>query len=171
MQKTKLAIISALALVVIGLVGCTIRFSFSGASISPDVNTVKVDYFPNMAAMVTPILSPTLNDALVQKIQNQTRLQFVNENPDVYFEGQIVDYSSKPVAISGDEYAETNRLTIAVQVKFTNIVEPNLSFSKSFSAYADFPSTDMLTSVESSLIPEICTQLVDDIFNAAFANW
>ncbi len=153
------------------VVGCSVRFSFSGASISPDVQTVKVEYIPNMAAMVAPILSPTLTDELILKIQQQTRLEFTNDDPDVLFQGEIVDYVNEPIAISGDEQAVENRLTIAVRVTFTNFVEPELSYSKSFTAYANFPSNEMLTSVESSLIPEICTQLVEDIFNAAFSNW
>ncbi len=163
--------LSALTFLVVGIVGCSVRFSFSGASIAPDVLTVKVDYFPNMAAMVSAIVAPTLNDELVSKIQRETRLQFVDDNPDCYFEGEIVDYDNRPVAISGDEIAEMNRLTIAVKVKFVNEKQPALSFNKSFSAYADFPSTEMLTSAEGSLVPEICKNLVEDIFNAAFANW
>ncbi len=168
MKRITLILLSSLLLLA---GGCTIKFSLSGASISPDVKTVRVDYFNNMAAMVSTILSPTLTDELISKIQRETRLEFVTENPDVFFEGEIIDYESRPSSISGDEYAQTNRLTIAVRVRFTNIKEPHLSYSKSFSAYADYPSTDMLTAVESSLIPEITTQLVEDIFNAAFANW
>ncbi len=169
MKRIKIVLVlTATALV---MMGCSVRFSFSGASISPDVTTVRVDYFPNVAAMVTPILSPTLTDELIQKIQRETRLEFVSENPDVLFEGEIIDYDNRPVAISGDELAELNRLTIAVQVKFTNIKDPDLSYSRSFTAYADFPSAQLLNSVESSLIPEIVKQLVEDIFNAAFSNW
>lgn len=171
MRKIKTAIISTVAFAVIGCMGCSVSLSLSGASISPDVKTVQVGYFPNMAAMVSTILSSTLNDELVSKIKRQTRLQFVTESPDVYFEGEIVNYTSAPVAVTGDEYAALNRLTIVVQVKFTNTKEPNLSYSRSFSSYSDYSSSEALTSVESSLVPEICEQLVEDIFNAAFANW
>ncbi len=168
MKKRAIILLSSLAIV---FSACSIKFSLSGASISPDVKTVRVDYFNNMAAMVSTILSPTLTDELISKIQRETRLEFVSENPDVLFEGEIIDYESRPSSISGDEYAETNRLTIAVRVKFTNVKEPHLSYSKSFTGYADYPSSEMLNSVESSLIPEITAILVEDIFNAAFANW
>ncbi len=171
MKRNFLYKICGALLLIIVVAGCSVRFSFSGASISPDVNTVKVEYIPNMAAMVAPILSPTLTDELISKIQRQTRLEFTNDDPDVLFQGEIIDYVNEPTAISGDEQAVENRLTIAVRITFTNFVEPELSFSKSFTAYANFPSSQMLTSVEGGLIPEICAQLVEDIFNAAFSNW
>ncbi len=152
--------------------GCTVRYSFTGASISPDVKTVRVEYFPNMAAMVSTILSPTLNDELTSMIQRQTRLSFTNDDPDVTFTGEIIDYRSEPVSISAGEYAQENRLTIAVRVTFTNKKEPQLSFNnRTFTAYANYDSSQVLTSIESQLIPEIVEQLVQDIFNAAFSNW
>ncbi len=164
----------ALTVLVLALVvwGCTIRISFSGASISPDVKTVRVDYFNNMASYVAPILSSTFTDDLTTKIQRETSLTFTKDTPDVLFEGVIIDYNSAPVAISGDEYAQENRLTIAIRVSFTNRVEPQYSFeNKTFTAYSNYSSSEVLTSVESTLIPEIVEQLVEDVFNAAFSNW
>ncbi|MEG2480372.1 MAG: LptE family protein, partial [Mucinivorans sp.] len=117
--------------------GCKVSYTFSGASIAPAVKTASVAYFNNMAAMVAPILSPTLTDQLTQKIQNQTRLQIVREEGDVSFEGEIINYISAPIAISGNETATKNRLTISVKVRFTNKVDPKLSYDKTFSSYAD----------------------------------
>lgn len=160
-------------LIVLGVIswGCKVSYTFSGASISPDVKSCSVAYFNNMAAMVAPMLSPTLTDRLTQKIQNQTRLQIVREDGDVSFEGEIVDYSTAPIAISGDEYAMKNRLTIRVKVRFVNKKEPKLSYDKTFSSYADYDTSQMLISIESTLIPEIVDKLVDNIFNDAFSNW
>lgn len=155
--------------------GCSIKYSFSGASISPDVKTATIVYFQNMATMVAPSLSPTFNDMLTQKIQRETRLQIIRDGStppaDVTFEGQIFDYRSDPIAISGDEHAVKNRLTIAIKVKFTNNKEPNLSFERNFSEYADYNSSELLTSIEGTLIPEIVTKLVQNIFNEAFSQW
>lgn len=153
--------------------GCSVHYSFTGASIDPSVKTISVAYFPNMAAMVAASLSPTLTDELISKIQRETRLQFVRDGVegDVSFEGEIIDYRSEPISISGNEHAVQNRLTIAVKVRFVNKVQPEYSFDKAFSAYADYDSNRMLTSAEGQLIPEIVEKLVQDIFNAAFSNW
>ncbi len=76
-----------------------------------------------------------------------------------------------PIAVTGDEYASQNRLTVTVKVKFTNKYQPKNDFDKQFSAYEDFDNTQMLQSVESILIPQIVDKLVTDIFNAAASNW
>lgn len=153
-------------------IGCSVSYSFSGASVDyTKSKTVSVGYFNNMAAMVSPILSPTFTDELKNKLASQTRLQLVAEDGDLSFSGEITGYSSDPVAISGDEYAMMNRLTITVRVKFVNKAEPQFSFEKSFSNYEDYNTNMLLTQAEGTLIPQIVEKLVDDIFNEALSNW
>ncbi len=161
----------ALALMGVVLTACKISYTFSGASISDDVKTASVAYFNNQAPMVAPILSPTLTDELTQKIQQQARLEIVREDGDVMFSGEIIDYTSAPISISADEYAQQNRLTIKVKVKYENTKEPSLSYDKVFTAYEDYSTTQMLVAVENELIPAIVEKLVEEIFNDAFANW
>lgn len=151
--------------------GMTIKYSLSGASIPPDAKTFSVAYFPNNATMVSPILSTTLTEALQDKFSRQTRLQQVDEGGDFAFEGEITNYTSTTASVSSDDYALLNRLTITVKVRFTNAVDESASFNKSFSAYADYESTQLLTEVEGELIPEIVEQLVTDIFQASASNW
>lgn len=150
---------------------CSVRYAFNGASIAPDVKTASVIYFNNMAPMVAPILSPTLTDALTQKIQRETRLSIVREDGDVNFEGEIIGYASAPIAISGNEHATQNRLTITVKVRFTNKKQPVQSFDRTFSSYADYDTRQMLISIEGQLIPQIVEKLVENIFNDALAQW
>ncbi len=153
-------------------VGCTVKYSLSGASIPPDAKTFSVAYFPNNAAMVTPTLSATLTDALVDKFSRSTRLQQVPEGGDFAFEGEIVGYTSATASVSSNDYALQNRLTITVRVRFTNVVDEKASFNnRTFSAYADYDSTKLLTEVEGELITQIVDQLVNDIFQAAASNW
>ncbi|MBQ2394185.1 MAG: LptE family protein [Alistipes sp.] len=152
--------------------GCTVKYSLSGASIPPDAKTFSVAYFPNNAAMVTPTLSSTLTDALIDKFSRSTRLLQVPEGGDFAFEGEIVGYTSATASVSSNDYALQNRLTITIRVRFTNVVDEKASFSnRTFSAYADYDSTKLLTEVEGELIAQIVEQLVNDIFQAAASNW
>ena len=122
--------------------------------------------------MVAPILSATLTDELTQRFATRTRLVQVPEGGDFSFEGEVVGYTSTTSSVSSGDYALQNRLTITVKVNFTNVVDEKASFkSRTFSAYADYDSTKLLTEVESTLIPEIVEQLVTDIFMAAASNW
>ena len=156
---------------------CRIKYSFSGASIPLDAKTVSVAYFPNNAPMVAPILSATMTDALQERFQRQTKLQLVREEGHFAFEGEIIGYTSSPASITatggqgGIEGAATNRLTIQVRVRFTNVIEPQNGFERTFQAFLEYDVNQPLQTVESRLIPEIVNMLVDDIFNAATSNW
>ena len=162
-MKRYLYIIAALL-----LAGCgyTVKYSLSGASIPPDAKTFSVAYFPNNAAMVAPILSSTFTDALADKFSRQTRLVQVSEGGDFAFEGEITNYTSTTATVGTQ-----NRLTITVQVRFTNAVDEKASFNKSFSAFSEYDTSMALQDAESALIPEIVDQLVQDIFQASASNW
>jgi hypothetical protein len=146
--------------------------SFTGSSIPIEVKSVSIDYFRNQAPIVQPTLSQVFTDALKDRFISQTNLEMVDDFGDFSFEGVITNYNTKPTAITGEETAAMNRLTISVKVKFqNNQTESPKSFERSFSAYADYDSSESLESVEETLIEEIVEQLVDNIFNATASNW
>ena len=149
--------------------GCGI-YSFSGASIPAEAKTVSVAYFPNHAQLVNPMLSNNLTNALRDAMTNQTTLDVVETGGDLAFEGEITDYRTMPVAITG-QTAAMNRLTITVNVRFSNRLDETKDFESSFSRYEDYPSNQELTSVQESLSATIIEQLVEDIFNKALVNW
>ena len=151
--------------------GCTVSYSMSGASISQDVKTLSVQYFENRANLVQPGLSQYITDELMDKCRAQTNLNFVNEAGDVSFEGEISDYRTAPLTVSGDARAAMNRFTIAVRVTFTNIIEPEFSYEQTFTRYEDYDSSKELSQVEQELTEKIIEQIVEDIFNRAFVNW
>ena len=165
------AIITTLLCVAILAIGCTVKYSFSGASIPLEAKTVSIPYFPNNAPMVAPTLSSTLTDALQDKFARQTKLQLVPTGGDLAFEGEITNYTTTPAAITANETAAMNRLTITVKVKFTNIYEPQFNYNKSFSSFVEYDANQLLQDVQDSLITDIVDLLVQDIFNAAVANW
>ena len=172
MKKKILQYALTLCCVALAACGYKVNYSLSGASIPPEAQTFSVAYFPNNAAMVAPILSSTMTDALVDKFSRQTRLQQVPEGGDFAFEGEITNYTSVTSSVGADDYAQMNRLTITVRVRFTNAINEAESFAnKTFSAYADYDSSRLLSEVEGELIPEIVDQIVTDIFQATAGNW
>lgn len=165
--KSILVVFFGIILIVNG--GCGI-YSFSGAS-TEGLKSVSVQYFQNRASLVQPGLSQTLTDALGDKCKAQTSLNIINGLGDANFEGEISDYSTKPLTVSADAIAAMNRFTITVKVKFTNSADPEKSFEQSFSRYEDYPSTSNLSDVEGELSEKIIEMIVEDIFNRAFVNW
>ncbi|MCX6280988.1 MAG: LptE family protein [Bacteroidetes bacterium] len=149
---------------------CKVSYSFTGASISPDVKTVDIPFMINSASLVDPTLSRYLTNALRDYFTTQTSLQMVERNGDLELTGNITGYGVTPVAIQGNETAAMNRLTITVSIKFVNKKNTKQNFESSFSRYQDYPVADLST-VQDRLNAVIIDQLVQDIFNKSVVNW
>ena len=150
--------------------GCGV-YSFTGASVPAGAKTVSVQYFPNKALLVEPVLSPTFTNKLRDTFTTQTTLEMVEANGDLAIEGEIVSYKTTPVAIQADQTAAMNRLTIVVNVRFVNKLEPEKDFEQKFSQFLEYPSDKQLNSVSAELITAINEMLSTDIFNKAVVNW
>ena len=165
-----LCVAAALALTALIVHSCGI-YSFSGTSIQPDVKTVTINYFECKALRVNPSLSNELTEAIKDQFRRLTRLEEVDIEGDLEISGEITGYDVKAMAVTADEVAAQNRLTVNVKIYFTNRKYPEDDFEKSFSAYADYDSSNTLDAMESQLCEEIIEKLVEDIFNATVANW
>lgn len=155
---------------VLSLTSCGI-YSFTGASIHPDAKTVSVEYFKNNAPIFNPTLSQQITEMLQDKLSSQTTLKLTDGKGDLQFKGQITDYSVSPVGLQAGETAAQNRLTIRVKVDFINELEETYNFNETFTRYAEYESSQILSSVEPTLVPEIIELITDDIFQKAVVNW
>lgn len=153
--------------------GCGIKYSFTGGSIPQDMKTVTVHFFENHAPIVYPSLSETLTEGLKSRIRTQSRLSQVSSDGDGIFEGSITNYTIGPAAVeAGTDRAALTRLTITVNVKYTNSIVPQDDFSQNFTRYKDFSTvTQPLQVQEEQIIKDIVEMLTEDIYNRAFANW
>lgn len=148
-------------------------YKLNGGSVGA-LKTVNVMFFENVAPLVVNNLSQSFTTALQDRIRTQTRLSTVRTDADCTLEGRITGYTIAPTVLpaansSTAPISNTNRLTITVSVKYTNSLEPKLSFEQSFSRYQDYQGD--IGTREQGLIAAINTQLTEDIFNKAFANW
>jgi hypothetical protein len=171
LQLLKRGLLLLLISSVMILNGCTVSYKFTGAS-TTGLKTFSVQYFQNRAPLVQPGLSQYITDAIIDKTRAQTSLRYINNNiGDANFEGEISDYNTRPLTVAADARAAMNRFTISVKVKFTNSIDPDLSYEQSFSRYEDYDSNLDLSQVEKELSDKIIEMIVEDIFNQAFVNW
>ena len=169
MRKGLIVFVLAAAAALVSACGI---YSFSGTSIQPDVKSITIDFFEYKALRVNPSLSNDLTEALRTQFRKMTKLEQVDMDGDLEISGEITGYDVKATAVTADEVAAQNRLTITVKINFQNRKYPEDDFeNKSFSAYEDYDSTLSLDAVESSLCEQIITKLIDDIFNATVAQW
>jgi len=152
------------------LSACTVRYSLSGGQFS-GASTFSVDLFKSQTALASPIYAQRLTESLKDLLLSQSPLKIAENNGDLRYEGYITEYRIAPVAIQGNETASLNRLNITIKVKYTNTLEPDLSFDKTFSKFADFDAALDLLSVEEKLWTDINDQLLQEIYNASVGNW
>lgn len=170
MRKKNLALVPVLAVTALLLNGCWF-YSFSGTSIQTDVQTICIEPVVNKATKVNPTLANQLTEALNDKYRKMTRLEQVDEVGDLNLYVTIESYDVNAAAVTADEVAAMNRLTVTVKATFSNEKHPEDNLEQSFVAYEDYNSENSLDAVESTLCETIVDKLVEDIFNATVAQW
>ncbi len=162
----------------LSLSGCGI-YSFTGASISPDVKTISFQNFFNNSPLGPSNMSVLFNEKIQDYFERNTSLTIVNENGDLEIEGSIEDFSLSPVAPTAEGgrnsqfFTGLTRLTIRVNATYLNKFDDQFNYeNKTFSFYRDFnQDTEELSSNEQEFLEEIFDQIILDIFNASVANW
>lgn len=146
-------------------------YNFTGTG-KIDANTFQVNYFQNNAPLVEPGIERTFTQRLQNLIQNQTNLNLVSTNGDLVYEGEIVDYRITPMTATADQRASQNRLTIAINVRFTNKKKEADNFEKRFSFFYDYPAGSQPTgAVLTEALDVIFERITQDIFNDSLAKW
>lgn len=166
-MKKLLVVFSSLLL--LSLQSCGI-YSFTGADVG-EAETFQVNFFQNNADLVEPGIDRAFTLSLQDLIQNQSSLSLVNSNGDLIFEGEIIEYYISPMSATAQNTAAQNRLTISVNVRYYNTLEPEKDFEQRFSFFYDYPASTQLNSILDTALDEIYTRLTQDIFNAALTDW
>lgn len=152
--------------------GCSISYKFNGANINyQTTHSISVADFPNNAALVNPNLSNNLSETIRDLYSRQTRLQVLRKGGDLELEGEIIGYDITQGAISTESYASESKLTIRVNVHFTNNINPEESFDKVYSASQTFDASRMLTDVQDELCTIIVEEIAENIYNDTVAKW
>ena len=166
----RFAVLAVLACV--SLSACRISYKFNGSALDYSVyRTVSVSELPIRAALVYPPLQPMFENALLDYISRNTRLQTTEGASDLELSGEITAYNLTPQAVTEDAYASMTRLTITVRVKYTDNKAEGKDIDQTFSAFRDFSASEMLTDVQDELCEQITKELVELIFNATLGDW
>lgn len=146
-------------------------YSFKGSSIPKDAQSIYIFEIQNNSPLSSPELSSLITENLNNYILSETSLKISKENPDLIFSGKISKYNINPISINSQESASQNRLSIEVDIEYVNSLDTLNSFSKKFTNYVDFSSSENFVDIESELNDELIKKLIEDIFNASFSNW
>ena len=152
------------------------NYSFTGASIPEGTESFQVNFFENeagnsMGSIFEPGLDRDFTIALQDILQNQTNLQLVNSDGDLIYEGEITEYRVSPMTATSNLQASQNRLTVGINVRFTNLKKEDDNFERRFTFYYDYPAEVQLLNVKSEAHDIIFERITQDIFNASLAKW
>jgi len=152
--------------------GCTVSYKFNGASIDYNrIKTISITDFSNQATLVYAPLSQKFTESLKDMFATQTKLRLLPRDGQLNIEGEIVGYELTPMSAQADGYASETKLTVTINVRYSNTVTPEDDFEERFSAYRTFKADQMLESVQDGLIEEIDKEIGEQIFNKTVANW
>lgn len=152
--------------------GCSISYSLNGASIDYSrIKTINISDFQNLAPIVYPPLAQKFSEDLKDRFQKQTRLTQTTRIGDLNIEGEIVGYDLAAEAVQADAYAARTKLTMRVNVRYTNTVDEKESFEREFTSFAAFDSSQMFTDVQDQLVEDLTKDIINQIFNATVENW
>ncbi|MBD40942.1 MAG: hypothetical protein CMC66_00835 [Flavobacteriaceae bacterium] len=157
------------------IIGCG-NYSFTGASIPEGTESFQVNLFENnsgnnVGSIFEPGLDRDFTVALQNILENQTNLEMLQSNGDLVYEGEIIEYRVSPMTATANLDAAQNRLTITVNVIFSNLKREEDNFERRFSFYYDFPAEQQLISIKNEAHEIIFERITQDIFNASLAKW
>ena len=124
------------------------------------VKTISIADFQNRAEYV-------MKDMFIQ----QTRLQLVNSGGDLEIDGEITGYNQYNESVDASGYSSKVKVTLTVNVRYTNNTNHEEDFEQQFSAFQTYDSSKLLTEVQDQLITLMVKDIAEQIFNATVANW
>ena len=164
--------IIGVTLMVAVMAACSVSYKFNGASIDyTKTKTIQIADFPIRSSYVWGPMGPMFNNELKDKFSSNTQLIQVSRNGDLKIEGEITQYSQRNKSVSSEGYSAQTKLSITVNVRFTNTKNHAEDFEKQFTSAKTYDTTQSLASVQEELVTQIIKDLVDQIFNATVANW
>jgi len=152
--------------------GSSNGYNLNGISVAEDVKTFQVNNFYNNAEIVEPGIDRQFTKRLQELVKNQTRLALDINSADLVYEGEITQFRVTPMTATANQRASQNRLTVTVNVRFTNNRNKKDDFEKPFSFYYDYDANMLLTgAMLNTALDEIFERITQDIFNESLAKW
>lgn len=161
-----------LLFMLIALSGC-FRYSFTGTSIPDEVESIYIPFFSDQSSSGVGDLSDRLNQALVDRFINQTRLRLANSraNADAVLEGSISSYRNEAFSVTGEEQTSLNEVTIGVRATFQYTDQEQAEWTSSFNGSETYDTNENPIEGETIAAQDALSQIADNMFNDAVSDW
>lgn len=145
-------------------------YSFSGATVPLDVKSMSIEYITNKAPNSWSSLDRIFNNELKQKMISDAGLKILDKEGDYQIKGYISSYTITPQAATNGEFANSYKLSISVQIEFTDTkTEKKLAWNENFTNFEVY--SDDISTKEDRLITSISKNISNQLFNKIFSTW
>lgn len=162
----------ALAIVLLSLTGCS-YYSFTGATIPQEYETIAIVPIEDQTANPFGGLDNDLTELLNERFVQRTRLRLeTNQNEaDVVLTGRLTQYRDEPTAVSGEERATRNQVTIRAEMRY---YEQESGDELAGGTYTQSEEYDLAaTGAEGAQVAAevVLEDIADAVFSDATSNW
>ena len=161
-------LIPAMMVVFILVSGC---YSFKGISIPSEASTFYIHNFEDVSDLQLPNYNISFTESLKDKVRNESRLRWSDQEPDIEFKGKILGFTVSAVSPEVGATTAFNRLEVSVEVTYINNRSSESGWTRRFSQFDNFPADQNLLEAQEDILPGINSLLMEYIFNAAFTDW
>jgi hypothetical protein len=145
-------------------------YSFSGASIPPDVKTITIKSFVNRTSNSSVTLDRIMTEEVRQKLAVESGLSLATKNGDYQIAGNILSYAIVPITPTDGTFSTKNRITLVVEVQMINNKDEKGNWTQNFTQYIEYENQNIST-IEESLLTQLSKLIAQDVFNKMFSNW
>ena len=162
-----------LTLVVLLVLPACSYYSFTGASIPAEYETVAIPIAEDASLSPIPTLGEALTDRLIDRFVRQTRLGLETDvqAADVVLAARIDRYANEPTAVGGGEQAQQNKVTVAVNVRYVEQATETVLLERTFSSFEQYDPVERGPQGEEEAALAALSNIADDVFTAATSNW
>ncbi|MEZ4702769.1 MAG: LptE family protein [Rhodothermales bacterium] len=148
-------------------------YSFTGASIPDNIQTIAIPQVVDNSVNTFPTLGDQMTELLINRFVRQTRLSLVEneDDADAVLTVELQRYTNAPSAVSGEERAALNRVSLSASVLYIDRSgdDEKELLRRTFTSFEEYDPVN-LDQEEVAAVAAL-QNLADDIFTAATSNW
>ncbi|PJB00350.1 MAG: hypothetical protein CO128_00890 [Ignavibacteriales bacterium CG_4_9_14_3_um_filter_30_11] len=159
------------------IVYCSINFtacgiySFSGASVPSHLKSISIPIAEDRSGSGEPGLRELVTEKLIQKFIDDNSLQVSEKGKaNANLDCTVTGFSDVPNIVAAGENITSRRLTIIINVTYTDNVNKKIIFEKGFSNYGDYPPAGNLNDRKDAINTAI-ERITEDILLSVVSGW
>jgi hypothetical protein len=161
---------SVLLLFCVVLASC--NYGFKGASPPEGIKTIYIPTVRDESGFGLPAITEDLTRLLKQKFINDNTLEYAEKtSADGMLDCVISSVTDEALVVTGNETVSKRKVTINVNVTFTNLKKQKQIWKKDFSNWGEYDSSTGGFSKRDEGVKVAGDKITDDILLDVISNW